>query len=456
MTARRAGSRRSRDERFSPRAQRKSADRARRPRRIRPSEQRRHEALQRALDRAEAKFRSAFENAVEGIFQTTPDGHYLYANPALARMYGYANAAELMSGISDIGRQVYVDAERRSEFKRLLAEYDAVRAFESQIRRRDGTVIWISEYARAVRDARGRLLYYEGTVQDVSERKNAEEALARQVQETREAYDRLRAAEEQLVQHEKLSAVGILVGGLAHELNNPLTGILGFAELLSSRPNLDPVVRGHLEHIARAGARAKAIVAKLTTFAGLHKPDLTRVDVNAVVESALEHLEHELAGARVAITAELDPSLPEALLDAGQITQVLANLCTNAVQAMTATDGRGVLRITTGTTPGGQLEIRVIDNGPGIDDREKAKVFDPFYTTKDVGQGTGLGLSIVFRIVEEHGGTIRVADSEPGPGATFVVTLPVDGPVRAAAEAAPSADSELLAGLDEASVPRVT
>lgn len=456
MTRRRAGSRRTRDGRFSPRTERKSADRARGPRRIRPSEQRRREALQRALDRAEAKFRSAFENAVEGIFQTTPDGHYLYANPALARMYGYASAAELMSGISDIGRQVYVDAERRSQFKRLLAEYDAVRAFESQIRRRDGTVIWISEYARAVRDGRGRLLYYEGTVQDVSERKNAEEALARQVQETRDAYDRLRAAEEQLVQHEKLSAVGILVGGLAHELNNPLTGILGFAELLSARPNLDAVVRGHLEHIARAGARAKAIVAKLTTFAGLHKPDLTRVDVNAVVESALEHLEHELAGGRVAISAELDPNLPEALLDAGQITQVLANLCTNAVQAMVATDGRGVLRLTTGMTSDGRLEIRVIDNGPGIDDRDKAKVFDPFYTTKDVGQGTGLGLSIVFRIVEEHGGTIRVTDSEPGPGATFVVTLPVNGPVRAVAEQAPAVESELLAGLDEASVPRVT
>ena len=97
----------------------------------------------------------------------------------------------------------------------------------------------------------------------------------------------------------------------------------------------------------------------------------------------------------------------------------------------------------------------MIDNGPGIDDREKAKVFDPFYTTKDVGQGTGLGLSIVFRIVEEHGGTIRVADSDPGPGATFIVTLPVDGPARSAVVEPPS-DSELLEGLDEASVPRAS
>ncbi|MFN7955066.1 MAG: ATP-binding protein [bacterium] len=411
----------------------------RRAQRVRPREKRRQEALKRALERAEAKFRSAFENAVEGIFQTTPDGHYLYANPALARMYGYEKASDLLAGISDIGTQIYVDAERRSEFKRRLAEKDSVSAFESQIRRRDGTVIWISEHARAVRDARGRLLYYEGTVQDVSERKRAEEALARQVAETQEAYDRLRAAEEQIVQHEKLSAVGMLVAGLAHELNNPLTGILGFAELLSARPSLEPVVRSHLEHIARAGARAKAIVAKLTTFAGLHKPDRTWVDVNAIVESTLEHLVHEVGIARVSFAAELDPRLPEAWLDVGQISQVLANLCTNAIQAMTGIDGRGSLRLQTSRAADGMIEIRVIDNGPGIADGVKSKVFDPFYTTRDVGQGTGLGLSIAFRIVEEHGGHIRVIDSEPGPGATFVVTLPVGDEAAAAEEDQPDA-----------------
>ncbi len=411
----------------------------RRAQRVRPREKRRQEALKRALERAEAKFRSAFENAVEGIFQTTPDGHYLYANPALARMYGYEKASDLLAGISDIGTQIYVDAERRSEFKRRLAEKDSVSAFESQIRRRDGTVIWISEHARAVRDARGRLLYYEGTVQDVSERKRAEEALARQVAETQEAYDRLRAAEEQIVQHEKLSAVGMLVAGLAHELNNPLTGILGFAELLSARPTLEPVVRSHLEHIARAGARAKAIVAKLTTFAGLHKPDRTWVDVNAIVESTLEHLVHEVGIARVSFAAELDPRLPEAWLDVGQISQVLANLCTNAIQAMTGIDGRGSLRLQTSRAADGMIEIRVIDNGPGIADGVKSKVFDPFYTTRDVGQGTGLGLSIAFRIVEEHGGHIRVIDSEPGPGATFVVTLPVGDEAAAAEEDQPDA-----------------
>ncbi len=409
----------------SPRGERETADRTRRARRMRPREKRRQEALKRALERAEAKFRSAFENAVEGIFQTTPDGHYLYANPALARMYGYEKASDVLRNISDIGTQLYVDAARRSEFKRLLAEKDSVSAFESQIRRRDGTVIWISEHARAVRDARGRLLYYEGTVQDVSERKHAEEALARQVAETREAYERLRAAEEQIVQHEKLSAIGMLVAGLAHELNNPLTGILGFAELVSARPTLEPVVRSHLEHIARAGARAKAIVAKLTTFAGLNKPDRAWVDVNAIVESTLEHLVHEVGISRVSFAAELDPRLPEAWLDVGQISQVLANLCTNAIQAMTGIDGRGALRLLTGRTLDGLIEIRVIDSGPGIPDTVKSKVFDPFYTTREIGQGTGLGLSIAFRIVEEHGGHIRVIDSVPGPGATFVVTLPV-------------------------------
>src|SRR5215470_8857028 len=129
------------------------------------------------LRQAEAKYRSIFENAVEGIFQTTPDGRYLNVNPALARIYGYETPAALISSLTDIGGQLYVNASRRAEFTRLLQEHSTVLGSESQVYRRDGQVIWITETARAVRDASGGLLYYEGTVQDISERKRAEEEL---------------------------------------------------------------------------------------------------------------------------------------------------------------------------------------------------------------------------------------------------------------------------------------
>jgi PAS domain S-box-containing protein len=129
------------------------------------------------LRQAEAKYRSIFENAVEGIFQTSPDGHYLSVNPALARIYGYEAPDELMTSLTDIGGQLYVDVSRRAEFTRLLQEHSTVSGFESQVYRRDGRVIWITENARAVRDANGTLLYYEGTVEDITERKRAEEEL---------------------------------------------------------------------------------------------------------------------------------------------------------------------------------------------------------------------------------------------------------------------------------------
>ena len=133
--------------------------------------------MEEALQKVEAKYRSMFENAVSGIFQTSPDGRYLHANPALARLYGYTSIEELIAGLTDIEHQLYVDPHRRDEFISALQEYDFVSEFESQIYRKDGTIIWISENARAVRDDQGKLLYYEGFVEDITQRKRAEKAL---------------------------------------------------------------------------------------------------------------------------------------------------------------------------------------------------------------------------------------------------------------------------------------
>src|SRR2546426_3510232 len=181
------------------------------------------------LRQAEAKYRSIFENAVEGIFQTTLDGRYLSVNPALARIYGYETPEALSSSLTDIGGQLYVNASRRAEFIRLLQEHSTVSGFESQVYRRDGQIIWITETARAVRDTSGTLLYYEGTVEDISERKRAEEEL-----------QKAKAAAEAAAQ-----AKSAFLANISHELRTPMNGIIGTTEL-ALNTDLTPEQREYL------------------------------------------------------------------------------------------------------------------------------------------------------------------------------------------------------------------
>src|SRR5215475_7420068 len=181
------------------------------------------------LRQAEAKYRSIFENAVEGIFQTTSDGHYLSVNPALARIYGYETPEALISSLTDIGGQLYVNASRRDEFTRLLQEHSTVSGFESQVYRRDGQIIWITETARAVRDASGTLLYYEGTVEDITERKRAEEEL-----------QKAKAAAEAAAR-----AKSAFLANISHELRTPMNGIIGTTELVLNT-DLTPEQREYL------------------------------------------------------------------------------------------------------------------------------------------------------------------------------------------------------------------
>jgi signal transduction histidine kinase len=235
----------------------------------------------------------------------------------------------------------------------------------------------------------------------------------------------LRAAQEQLVQAEKLASIGQLAAGVAHEINNPIGVILGFAQLMLKRTPEDDPMHKPLATIEREGVRCKEIVQDLLHFAAQREPVLSRVDINAVIEAASELMPHHVNSENVEVVKGFTPNLPPVLGDENQLQQVFLNIMLNAYQAMP--DG-GRLRIAS-RADGNEVQAIFADTGMGISQDNLKRVFDPFFTTKEVGEGTGLGLSISYGIIEQHGGTIEVA-SELGAGSMFTVKLPIAPPPR--------------------------
>jgi signal transduction histidine kinase/ActR/RegA family two-component response regulator len=232
----------------------------------------------------------------------------------------------------------------------------------------------------------------------------------------------LRSTRAQLTQSEKLSAVGEFVAGVAHELNNPLTSVIGFSELLQ-RANLDDRHRRQLEMIASESHRCHKIVQSLLSFARQHKSERTPVDLNTVIDSALDILGYQMRTSNIRLERRLAAPLPAVIADDHQLQQVIINMLNNARQAVEAHRPDGWVGIATRATTT-HVEISIRDNGPGIPEENLGKIFDPFFTTKEVGKGTGLGLSLCYGIIQEHGGTIQV-HSAPNEGATFIITLPI-------------------------------
>jgi signal transduction histidine kinase/DNA-binding response OmpR family regulator len=253
--------------------------------------------------------------------------------------------------------------------------------------------------------------------------KEFSEELEHRVEErTRE----LREAQGQLIQSEKLASVGKLAAGVAHEINNPIGVILGFAQVLLKRTPEDDPMHRPLSVIEREGVRCKNIVQDLLDFARQNKPAPRRLNVNGVIEAAVNLMEHQANSERVTVIKGYAPDLPDVIADENQLQQVFFNIVLNAYQAMP--EG-GQLRITSRVV-GNEVQAIFDDSGTGIPQENMRHVFDPFFTTKEVGQGTGLGLSVSYGIVQQHGGTIEVS-SVNGSGATFIVKLPAVEPVRA-------------------------
>ncbi len=470
----------------------------------------------------ELRFTELFETLHEGVYFSTPDGQLLDANPALVSMLGYEEKRELLqvdpSALNiDPGKPV---------LGRALDDRGGVRTREIRLRRKDGKSATFLDSSRAVWDASGNIIRYQGTLVDITEKRSMERQLAQQEEFRRRllesfpdlilvvdleerytfvssrAHDILgfepqdmlgkkisdlqdhspelaslyrgvvsgqetlasaeysarrrdgtwltmrasgsqlvdaegkitgviisvrditieRKLEQQVVQSERLAAMGAMIGGVAHELNNPLTSILGVSELLQDTET-NEAARKQLAMLQQQARRAAEIVQNLTYFARPPAPGKSRINLVEVVERTLNLHAYSLRKNNITVDFLKEPGVPYALGDPHQLMQVFLNLVVNAEQAMREVRDKGTLRIRLGRSDN-SVWVSFHDDGPGIPKENLPSIFDPFYTTKRPGRGTGLGLSICKSVLREHRGSVEAANSPDG-GAVFTVTLPI-------------------------------
>jgi PAS domain S-box-containing protein len=469
----------------------------------------------------ELRFTELFETLQEGAYFSTPEGRLLDANPALVSILGYATKDELLALDPS---QLNVDPAEAPVLGRAPDDRGGVRAREITLRKKDGTSAVFLESSRAVWDAAGKLIRYQGTLVDVTERRKLErqvlqqeefrrhllegfpdlilvvdleqrytfvssrvrdllgyqpeDLLGKKISETEDhspelvalhhdvasgirifgaaeygarhrdgSWRTMRASasqffdaeskpggvivsvrditmekklEHQIVQSERLAAMGAMIGGVAHELNNPLTSILGVSELLQDSQTTD-AARKQIAILQQQARRAAEIVHNLTYFSRPPAPGKTPVNLGEIVERTLNLHAYSLRKNNITVDFLREPGLPYVQADPHQLMQVFLNLILNAEQAIREARDRGTLRIRLGNN-GQSVWASFHDDGPGIPNDILASIFDPFYTTKRPGRGTGLGLSICKAVMKEHNGTIEAANA-PGGGAVFTVTL---------------------------------
>jgi two-component system cell cycle sensor histidine kinase/response regulator CckA len=363
------------------------------------------------VDRAGA-FARLLERVREGAYVGTlgaDGGRTIAANAHLKEIFGFSqNIPD--NQIDPFADERFVDPGARAAFLDALRTSAHVCDHQLRMRRLDGSFAWIEVTGSAApAGAEPDSLEVVALLRDVSERRQSE--------------DRSRELHQQLQQAERLASLGQTISGVAHELNNPLATILSWAERLAERPADEKMRRG-LDVIRSESERAARIVRNLLTFARKRQTTRLMIDLNDIVRETMALRAYEQRVSNITVRMELAPSLPLIFADGYQIKQVLLNLVINAEQAMIGARGSGTLTIRTRHDPDhDSAVVEVQDDGPGISEEVQARIFDPFYTTKEVGKGTGLGLSVAYAIVHEHSGRIWVS-SEPGRGAAFFVELP--------------------------------
>jgi len=355
---------------------------------------------------SEQRYRSVVDNSPYGIYRVTYDGRFVTLNPALCQMLGYTPDELRTLNI----QRVYADP---SERQRVVAEYDNWphgKAYDLNWRRKDGRAIVARVWVYAARDAEGEIEYFDGYVEDVTA---------------------IRTTEQALRQSEKLAALGQLVSGVAHELNNPLSAILLFAEdLLTSERSAEE--QEALGLIAQQARRSRAIVRDLLSFVRSREAVREPVETGPFLDQLARALMPQLA--ELEVWLHVDACESTVSIDRAGIEQVLTNLIVNAGHAT----GPGGEIWLSARVSNGQFIVDVADNGPGIRADVLPRIFEPFFTTKPMGLGTGLGLSVSLGVVQQHGGAIvaRNRDMGEGGGAQFTMRIPMfpSGEFRAAPE----------------------
>ena len=376
--------------------------------------------MEQELRESEERFRRMLEEHPLPVVMTSADSAaVIYESPACKRLFGRENAT------SNTYIEHYVDLSTRERYVAALQRDGVVENFEIEYRRCDG-----STFPAAVSS---RLLDYHGkpmivaAVEDLTERKAQELELARQ--------------REALYQSEKLSALGSLLAGVAHELNNPLSIVVGQALLLQETVD-DPKIAERARKIGGAADRCSRIVKSFLSMARQRPPQRIELNLDELLDNVLEMLGPALKDHDIEIHRHRAPSLPPVCADPDQLNQVVVNLVVNAQQALEEIeDDRRITVTTRHDKIARKVCLDIADNGPGIPDDIRHRIFEPFFTTKDVGVGTGVGLSVSYGIVETHGGRITV-ESEAGVGTTFSVSLPQGMRRTTAKPCAPNSETD--------------
>lgn len=504
--------------------------------------------VNKALRESEEKYRNIYENAIEGFFQSTPEGRFISVNPAFASMLGYDSPEELVSDISDIAKQYYVDPEDRHIYQEFLKKYGSVENFEFRVRRKDGSQIWVSNSTRAYFDPDGEVISYEGIVNDITKRKQAELELreseekysaviqqasegiylldidtrkileanrsfqdllgynqkeisglyiydflahdkqdidtnihkivskkyyfvgerkyrhkngtvldfevranlisfsgrnvlcvvVRDITEYKQIQEEKAQLELQLQRAEKMEAIGTLAGGVAHDLNNILSGIVSYPELLLMDLPLDSPLKKPILTIQKSGEKAAAIVQDLLTLARRGVSVRETINLNHIISEYLKSHEYEKLKSlnpKTQIETLFEDNLLNIVGSPVHLTKTVMNLVSNAAEAMLkggkitlSTKNQYIdrpIRNYDEIKEGDYIVLNLADHGIGISPKDMDRIFEPFYTKKAMGRsGTGLGMAVVWGTVKDHDGYIDVQSTE-GKGTTFTLYFPV-------------------------------
>lgn len=351
------------------------------------------------LQLVETSYRELFENMLDGVFVADKGGTVIDCNRSLCEIIGYTQ--EEFLGMNYY-RDLFVDPDVVMDFRRTLTRHGAIKDYELQIVRKDGTIRDVTMSGRAGKNVAGHVVSYQGVMRDITEAK---------------------LLRRQLVQSEKVSAMGKMASQLAHELNNPIYGIMNCLELLKDVVPQTHDKRKYLDLAYNECKRTSGLLIKMLKF---FKPDdekKTLTNINQLLEETLMFYERQFKNLNIRVFPDLDPEIPRVMAVGSHLKQVFINMIINANTAMPA---GGDLRVSSRFDPQDKsILVSIADTGIGIPKANLDRIFDAFFTTKKEVKGVGLGLSICYGIIKEHDGTINV-ESEPGQGTTFTIILPAN------------------------------